>query len=167
VPELLLLRHGKSDWDADYGHDRDRPLAKRGRKAAVAVGKTLTLMRRSPELIVTSPARRARDTAELAAEAGGWDATIGDLETLYGGPPEVVMGALGAVPEDVSRLMVVGHEPVWSELASLLIGGGRLRMVTGAVADVEVPPWDLLRPSCGQLLWMLAPRLLTDGDLEL
>jgi phosphohistidine phosphatase len=127
----------------------------------------LTLMQRSPDLIVTSPALRARATAELAAEAGGWDAAVTDLDALYGAPAEVVTGALTATPSDVERLMVVGHEPVWSELVSLLIGGGRLRMVTGAVAAVEVPPWDLVRPGCGQLLWMLAPRLFTDGGLDL
>jgi len=167
MPHLLMLRHGKSDWDADVAVDRDRPLAGRGRKAARAIGRVLTMMQQVPDLILTSPALRARATAELAAEAGEWDATIEELEALYGAPAEVILATLAATPEDTKRLMIIGHEPVWSELASLLIGGGRLRMVTGAVAAVDVPRWDLIGPAAGQLRWMLAPRLFTDGDLEI
>jgi phosphohistidine phosphatase len=167
MPQLLMLRHGKSDWDADFALDRDRPLAKRGRKAAGAIGRALTRMDQVPDLILTSPALRARSTAELAAEAGGWDVAIEELEALYGASAEVILGALTATPEESRRLMIVGHEPVWSELVSLLIGGGRLRMVTGAVAAVDVPRWDLIGPAAGQLRWMLAPRLFTDGDLEI
>jgi phosphohistidine phosphatase SixA len=63
--------------------------------------------------------------------------------------------------------MAVGHEPTWSHTASLLIGGGSIRVVTGAVAAVEVASWAGLAPGGGRLLWMLVPRLFTDADLDL
>ena len=67
---VLLLRHGKSDWSTAVD-DRERPLAKRGRRAARAIGEFLTRAGEAPDAIVASPARRAADTATLAAAAGG------------------------------------------------------------------------------------------------
>jgi phosphohistidine phosphatase len=167
MPELLLLRHGKSDWDAAFGHDRDRPLSSRGVAAAGTMGRVLTAMRKQPELVLTSPARRARSTAELAAEAGEWTASITDVEELYGAGPGAVFSTIAATEPDVGRLMIVGHEPTWSHAASLLIGGGSVRVVTGAVTAIEVPSWSRVEPGAGLLRWMLTPRLFTDGDFEI
>ena len=57
MPSLLVLRHGKSDWDADYGVDADRPLAERGRRAARTIGRHLAEVGPEPTLALTSPAR--------------------------------------------------------------------------------------------------------------
>ncbi len=167
MPELLLFRHGKSDWNAGFGHDRERPLSTRGRTAASTMGRVLTGMAKQPDLILTSPATRARTTAELAAEAGGWTAPIEKVDEFYGAGPGMVFTKVAATPAEVERLMIVGHEPTWSHTASLLIGGGSVRVVTGAVTAIEVPRWDRVEPGAGLLRWMLAPRLFTDGDLAL
>ena len=69
---LILFRHGKSDWNTDYAADHDRPLAKRGRNAAATMGAMLARIEQVSDRVLTSSAVRARETVELAAEAGGW-----------------------------------------------------------------------------------------------
>jgi len=83
--QLMLLRHGKSDWSADYQLDLDRPLAKRGKKAARAVGMFLDKTGQTPELILQSPARRASQTLAHAIEAGGWSCSCRVMHALYEG----------------------------------------------------------------------------------
>ena len=87
MPELILLRHAKSDWGAGFVTDRDRPLARRGEKAAYAMGRALTLAGKMPDLVISSPAVRAETTARLAAQAGEWPARIDLDERLYGASP--------------------------------------------------------------------------------
>jgi phosphohistidine phosphatase len=167
MPDLLLFRHGKSDWDAPFGFDRERPLAGRGVRAARTMGRVLTLAHEAPDLVLTSPAVRARTTAELAAEAGEWAAPIVEVDAFYGAGAETVIEALRDAAGDAGRVLAVGHEPTWSHTASLLIGGGSIRVVTGAVAAVEITTWAGLAPGCGRLRWMLVPRLFTDAELGL
>ena len=69
---VVLFRHGKSDWDADYNVDHERPLAKRGIKAAKRMGKYLAELDEIPDIVITSTAVRAKTTVELAMKAGAW-----------------------------------------------------------------------------------------------
>ena len=159
---LLIMRHAKSDWGAGVASDRERPLAPRGVKAARRMGKTLARIGEAPDLVLSSPAVRARTTAELAASAGDWSAEIEIVPTFYGGQwSDVVEGVVGASPNG-SRVMVVGHEPTWSELVSVLAGGGRVAMPTGAVACLELNGslWSSLTPGGAELQWLLTPRML-------
>lgn len=162
MPEILLMRHAKSTRDAGVARDRDRPLAPRGEAAARVMGTVLSRIGATPELVMTSPAVRARATAALAAAAGGWDARIEVVDDLYGRGTEAVLDTIAAAPS-VGRMLLVGHEPTWSSVVGALIGGGRHRMVTAAVACVELT--DPSRPSGGHLLWMLIPRSFTDLGL--
>lgn len=165
--ELILLRHAKSDWGASFEDDAARPLNRRGEEAARAMGRVLTLAGRVPDLVITSPARRARATADLATEAGGWPSPIVEDARLYPGAPRQVIEAVRERAEEARRVLAVGHEPAWSQTAALLLGGGSLRMATTAAACVEVPSWDALGPGAGTLAWMLTPRLFTEGRFDL
>jgi phosphohistidine phosphatase len=160
--EVVMLRHGKSDWDAPYGHDAQRPLATRGRNAAAAMGRFLTAAARSPDLVVSSPATRALQTAEIAAESGGWNAPLEIVEALYGGGAEAVLMTLRALPAGIRRPLLVGHEPTWSEAIDVLMGGGDVRMPTAGCAglDVLVPAWSGIGPGACRLRWLFPPRML-------
>ena len=162
---VMLLRHGKSDWASDTGNDRDRQLAKRGRRAARVIGEMLTRTGMVPDVAVTSPAVRATTTLELAVKAGGWDCPVQISEALYGEGPAGVLEEIARQPDDAERLLLVGHEPAWSEMVGLLVGGGQHRFPTGAVAaiDLEVERWADVRPGCGRLQFLVVPRLL-DGE---
>jgi len=162
MPTLLLLRHGKSDWDAPSTADHERPLARRGIKAAKAVGRFLAATSEVPGEVFTSTAVRARKTVELAAEAGGWACPVRLVPELYGATPAAVLALVRAYDGPASTLLLAGHEPTWSELLTLLTGGGRCRFPTAAVAALhfEVETFGEVGPGGGELLWLLPPRLL-------
>ncbi|HJS71801.1 MAG TPA: histidine phosphatase family protein [Acidimicrobiia bacterium] len=155
---LLLMRHAKSDWDADYGTDHDRPLNERGRRSARAMGQLLAEKGLQPDLILSSTALRARSTAMLADEAGRWGSEILLDETLYGGGTGAVIEAAASVP-DVGRLMLVGHQPTWSMLV-LALTGERVDMKTATVAvvDLDIIEWRALPGSRGILDMVYQPR---------
>jgi phosphohistidine phosphatase len=167
VSELILLRHAKSDWAAAFGDDADRPLNGRGREAAGVMGRVLSLAGKAPDLVLASPARRARETVELAGAVGGWAAPIVVDPRLSPGSPGAVIAAVREGAGSAGRVLVVGHEPAFSQTVAVLLGGGRFKMATGTAACLEVPAWEALGPGAATLLWMLAPRLFTDGRFPL
>jgi phosphohistidine phosphatase len=160
---LLLMRHAKSDWDADYGLDHDRPLNERGLRSARLMGRVLADEGLVPDLIISSTAVRARRTAELAIEAGDWEAELVLDRSLYEEGPRAVLEA-GASAPDVSSVMLVGHQPTWSMLVSALTGE-RADMKTAAVAVIELDlnSWAELPGASGTLTRVLGPR---SYDLE-
>jgi phosphohistidine phosphatase len=162
VPALILFRHGKSDWDADTGDDRARPLARRGRKAAVRMGRFLARSEQVPDAAITSPAVRAADTLRLAMEAGGWSCPVRTGAGLYGGGVSGLLGEVQQEPVATGVLLAVGHEPTCSAALSALVGGGEVRFPTAALAriDFDVDRWDSVAPGTGVLAWLVVPRLL-------
>lgn len=171
---VLFFRHGKSDWDADYDEDHDRPLAGRGRKAARRMGRFLMQTKQTPDEVVVSTALRARRTFELAARAGRWPrVTVRHTGRLYEASPDAVLSEIRSGDDGAGVLMVVGHEPAWSETVTWLSSGARgaseaIRMPTGAVArvDFDVEKWAEVGPGNGQLAWLVTPKLLAPVSLK-
>ena len=159
---LLVMRHAKSDWGEAGLADHDRPLAARGVQAARRMGRFVNAVGASPQLVVSSSALRARATAELASEAGGWGCPIVIDSALYASDVETVLGAVAAAAGDASIVLIAGHEPTWSELVSRLIGGGRVRMPTAAVAclDLARGGWSELHAGSCSLRWLVTPKTL-------
>lgn len=163
--QLYLLRHAKSDWSAGTGDDHDRPLNRRGEKAAARIGRWLAALGETPEAILSSTALRARDTVERAMAAGGWRCPVELSRQLYLSSPAAVLGEIQRTEDSVTRLLVAGHQPVWSELAGVLIGegagGARLRFPTAALAriDFETERWREVQPGRGTLCWLVTPNL--------
>lgn len=166
MSELVLFRHAKSDWGAGLS-DAERPLNRRGEQAARTMGRVLARAGRAPDLMLTSPARRARLTADLAVEAGEWACPIVEDGRLCPGSPSLVIESVRHHGGAVERLAVVGHEPALSQTASLLLGGASLHMVTGAAVCLEVGSWPELGPGSATLAWMLTPRLFIEGRFSL
>jgi phosphohistidine phosphatase len=162
VTELIVMRHAKSDWGAAASTDRERPLAPRGVKAARRIGRFLTAVGSAPDLVLSSPAVRARSTVELAAEAGGWTAPVEVVDTFYGGVWSDVAVGVRELAGDAVRVLVAGHEPTWSELVSVLTGGGAVGMPTAAAACIDLGgrSWSGLGPNVGELRWLVTPRML-------
>lgn len=158
---LLLLRHGKSDWNAEYSRDLERPLAPRGVKAAAKVGRFLKAAALRPDRLLCSPAVRARATADLAAEAGEWDCPLEVVPSLYGGSVEEVLAAVHEGGGDADILLLAGHEPTWSRVTEHLTGA-RARVPTACLVaiGVEAGSWKDLGTAPAELQWLLPPRLL-------
>ncbi|MGP1371432.1 MAG: SixA phosphatase family protein [Almyronema sp.] len=159
--QLILFRHGKSDWDADFEGDHQRPVAKRGIKAAKKMGELMAATDQIPDQVITSSAMRAKTTAELAIAAGSWQRDLQVTDALYEADPDQVLQLIQQASDTVTRLMLVGHEPTWSTLASLLIGGGQVCVPTAAMVriDFDVDLWSQSLYGQGQLVWLLPPKL--------
>jgi phosphohistidine phosphatase len=162
---LLLLRHAKA---APHGadDDRDRPLLPVGRDAAALVGRFLGAAGCEPDLVLTSPATRARATADLACEAAGWSCAPREIDALYDVTTRGALDVLRREGGGAATLLLVGHEPAWSDLASRLVGGGAIRLPTGGVVlvELEVESWSETRFGSGALRWMVTPKLLAALD---
>ena len=157
-----MLRHGKSDWGASYDSDHDRPLAPRGRLAARLIGSFLASVGPIPELILSSSATRARNTAEIAKESGHWPGEIITMSQLYGAGPASVIELIRQQEDSIETLMLVGHNPTWESLAHHLIGGGDLRFPTAALAQIKMhgTDWNQIDFGQGTLSWLVTPKLL-------
>ncbi len=118
---LLLIRHAKSSWKDAGRPDFDRPLNKRGKRDAPEMGRRLRERGRVPDLILSSPARRARKTAgKIAREMGYPRGAIRFEESLYGGGAAGVLSAIRRQDDSFQSLAVVGHNPALTELANRL-----------------------------------------------
>lgn len=163
---ILLLRHAKSDRDNLVLADYERPLAKRGLKDAPRMGAVLSSFELVPDRILASPAQRAKETAELAAEACGYKKAIEWHEAFYGGNAEDLIAALQRLPNSVEQVLLVGHNPTMEETVSALITGDEgqpiITMPTAGLAclQVDIGDWAELEPGEGVLQWFLIPRLV-------
>ncbi|OOY98947.1 SixA phosphatase family protein [Solemya velum gill symbiont] len=160
--QLILFRHAKSDWASGAADDFHRPLAAKGKKAAKHMGKLLATMGQAPDFILTSSAVRTHETQRLASVSGHWGAPIGVTDDLYETSPAAVLEIIRQMPGQYRRVMLVGHEPCWSELTSLLIGGGEVRFPTAAMVriDFDARHWSQISQGSGELNWFLPPKHL-------
>ncbi len=154
---LLLLRHAKSSWKHPELHDHDRPLNKRGLKEAPKVGAYLKDHDLVPDLILSSTARRAQDTAQAVHEASGFSGDIDLYQDLYLSDTACYLDILCRLPDDANRVLVVGHNPDLEELLTLLTDANE-PMATASLAQVDLPisSWQELNEATDgrlQLLW--------------
>lgn len=116
--QLLLMRHAKSSWDNANMSDHDRPLAPRGKKAAPEMAEWLVKNQYVPELIRSSTACRALETAELVISYLPSEIPLEVFGGLYHAPPETLKLAASQVDASISRVMIVAHNPGMYELLS-------------------------------------------------
>jgi phosphohistidine phosphatase len=161
MKSVLLFRHGKSDWSADFETDFDRPLAGRGRKASKRMGSFLGVRDRYPEVVYCSPAVRAKRTLEIAVEAGEWKTTIRYDDRLYGAEAETVLDIVRHSDGAGEKIMVVGHEPTMSACVELFTGAV-VRFPTAAICriDFDMDEWREVGPGEGEIIWHIPPRVL-------
>jgi len=165
VTTLYLLRHAKSDWAATYGADHDRPLNERGVKAAAKIGRFLAGLGQVPERIVTSSALRALTTARLAAAAGDWTTQIEVDPSLYGTDAHSVLSVVRSQPLGLESLLLVGHQPTWSDLAGRLVGDARVAMPTAGLVRIDFySDWRGVEFGGGELVWLVRPKILLEVD---
>ncbi len=139
---VILLRHAKSSWADGDLEDHERPLNKRGRSAAPKMGRQLLEAELTPDLVIPSTALRARQTADLVAEASGYEGDVAPVEDLYLAAPSVYLEELARLPEAVQLPLLVGHNPGIGELVGWLTGQ-EVSMPTAALAviDLEGDSW--------------------------
>lgn len=166
VRRLYLLRHAKSDWGDTSLPDFDRPLAPRGRKACKRLATYVESEGVAPELVLCSPALRARQTLERVARALGEPEVVFD-DSLYMASGERLAARIADVAPTVASVMLVAHNPGISQLLRMLHGGGLdapADVPTGALATLAFPgaDWRALAPGACGLEALVLPRELPD-----
>jgi phosphohistidine phosphatase len=124
MQRLILFRHAKTEARAPRGEDIDRALVERGRVDSQRMGTILAQAGMAPDLVLVSPAVRARETWTLAAPAFP-PARVEIRDGLYDATPEEVAGVLNEGVASAVTVMVVGHNPSLHELAISLLEDGR------------------------------------------
>ena len=166
---ILLLRHAKSAWGQPGLDDHERPLNKRGERAAEAMAEHIVHNAPRPDLILCSTAVRTRQTlAPLVHRLTNPAPPIALEKGLYLASEAALLVRLRQVPEDVRTVLLIGHNEGIGELAAALAGSGdpaaldglHEKFPTGALATLEVPdgPWRDLAPGAAELEMFVRPR---------
>lgn len=173
LKRLHLLRHAKSSWDSPDLDDHDRPLAERGRRAAPLMADHLIARGLRPDLVLCSTATRARQTFDALAPALDGVPVLYE-RTVYVFQGRALIDRLKALPEDVSEVLVVGHNPALEEtavhLADAKASGHLLDLLhekypTGAYAALETEAkWKALDANCATLVAFIRPKDLKPRD---
>jgi phosphohistidine phosphatase SixA/CYTH domain-containing protein len=166
VKRILLARHAQARSAAPGESDHDRTLSEQGEQSARRLGSFLSQVGEAPQRILASSAERARSTARLAAEAGGWSCPVETTRQLYSSSPDSVHDQVIQQDDEADRLLVVGHEPTCSELASRFLGGGHLALAPATLVclDFGASRWSQVALGSGSLAWMLPMRLLQRAE---
>ena len=135
---LYVLRHAKSDWNDAQLTDFERPLNERGLNAARKMGAFSRERGIAPDLIVSSPARRALETAQLVKEAAGFGAEIRFEPRIYEAALGDLIEIVSGIENDCEKLLIVGHNPGFEQLVGSLTGDFQ-PMPTAALAEIELP----------------------------
>jgi phosphohistidine phosphatase len=161
MKRLVLFRHAKSSWKDGSLRDIDRPLNKRGRNDAPEMGRRLIKGGVKPDLIVSSPARRAYATAaHLARECGLPENEIRVIDALYDAYPLKLLEVIHGFEITHDQVVMVAHNPETTVLANLL---GRLRIenipTCGVVVlDFAEDSWARIDEGKGSLVFFNYPR---------
>jgi phosphohistidine phosphatase len=163
---LLVLRHAKSSWDDARLADFDRPLNKRGLRAAPFMGGLMAAQGLVPGLILSSPAKRASDTAELVREAGGFKAPIRYEDQIYEASPHTLRKVAAAISDSPDTLLMVGHNPGMEGFVRMLCGKPvRMPTATLAVVELDINDWPEIDLGKGILRDLIKPKeVMKDSD---
>jgi phosphohistidine phosphatase len=161
--EIYLLRHGIAVERTVGGKDRERTLTPKGRRKIEGIAKCLYELGISFDSILSSPFVRARQTAEMMASGlkhKGEVQYTGNL--LPGGDPKALLKELKDSPVKAESLLLVGHEPDLSKIASYLLSGNtdlRLELKKGGLCKLDV---ESLTGASATLVWLVPPKLWED-----
>jgi len=161
---LLLLRHAKSNWNDAGLQDFDRPLNGRGRKDAETIGRFIRKQRVVPDLLLSSPALRARETIETIMKTAKLQSELRFDQRIYEAGPLRLLEVVSQIEDDRSMVLLVGHNPGMEELLQLLTGGTE-HMATGTLAkiDFKAASWSKVLEEKGSLDWIVKPKELAEA----
>lgn len=153
MKRLALFRHAKTERDSESGRDFDRRLTERGRSDAGRMGKEIR--GQAFDLVLSSPAARAAETAEIAGLEPRFD------QRIYNASAGELLAMVQGCDDSLSSVMLIGHNPGFEQLASRLTGQN-VELPTGSVAEMELPieSWRDAGNSVARLVRLLQPKEL-------
>jgi len=158
---LILLRHGKAEAHGHPGGDGARALVEKGRNQSASAAAVLARAGFLPEIVISSPVLRARETAEIFCREASMPGPLMQPWLACGMDPETALAELAGF-RDFLRVAIVGHEPDFSRLIAWLLGitDGAVEMKKGGIACIEIQP-----PSRGgYLLFLTNHRLVASSS---
>ncbi|WP_411036495.1 SixA phosphatase family protein [Shinella sp. BYT-45] len=168
MKRLFLLRHAKSAWP-DGVEDHDRPLADRGRRDAPRMGAHMAEAGLQPDFALVSSARRTQETWALVAPELE-PCPCRTVSAIYEAEPEAILAAIRDAPQGSGRLLVIGHNPGFEDLARLLAPAGETDAISRlrtkyptaglAVIALAIGRWSEAAPGTGRLEAFITPRTL-------
>jgi len=158
---LLLLRHAKSSREDSSLADFDRPLNDRGKDDAKLMGRYLRSQNPVAEAVISSPARRARQTTELLLKAANVSVVPSFDDRIYEADLQRLLTVVSEIDPSHNLVLLVGHNPGFEELAESLTGQyARLPTAALAKVDLSIDQWRDARPRAGKLGTLITPKEL-------
>ena len=153
---LYLLRHAKADNTLP---DLERDLTSRGRRQAQEIGRWMAEKGIRPDLILSSPAKRAKETAHLCSKQAGYQGKIHLEDDLYEADMDKYLDIIADLKNKYDSVLIVGHNPHISAAVTILTGE-HLNMSTGMLACIEIrdDKWNSVKNAKVSLKWVQAPE---------
>ncbi|HEX9013214.1 MAG TPA: histidine phosphatase family protein [Anaerolineaceae bacterium] len=161
---LLIMRHAKSSWKDKDLKDRKRPLSKRGKRNAPQMGELIKEKELVPQMIISSDTIRSHQTEELFAQTSGFSGEVKYMDKLYMAEADEYLDALKDIPDEMERVMIIGHNPGLESLLPLLTKRVE-SLPTAAVAHLVLPieHWkDINKHTKAELVDLWRPKELGD-----
>ena len=152
---LTIVRHAKSSWKDTSLRDRERPLNKRGKRDAPEMGRRIHEAGIRPSLILSSPAVRAWKTAKAIADAINYPREfLQKEEALYLASVDRILDVIVAQDNNFNNLLIVGHNPGFTEFANFLVRGLTHNLPTAGVVSVDIDQddWSLYERPAAKLM---------------
>ena len=158
---LLLLRHGKSSWDDPNLDDFDRPLNDRGVDDSEMMAKYAKKKKVKPDLVLSSPATRAKHTTEVFVAAARLKNSPVYDERLYEASSRRLLSIISGIDDENKTILLVGHNPGLEDLCERLTGDTR-KVPTAALIriDLDIDKWSAPKGGNGKLAWRATPKKL-------
>jgi phosphohistidine phosphatase len=161
IKTLFLLRHAKASPAVADMTDFDRSLHDEGKKAAELIGQLLSSRGVTLDLILSSPAIRARETIELVMKSAGLEPELRYDQRIYEAGPVQLLEIISEIEDDRHPVMMVGHNPSLEELLQALTGQAQ-HLSAGAMAKIvfDTNTWGRIQETKGRLDWVIQPKEL-------
>jgi phosphohistidine phosphatase len=165
MKNLLVLRHAKSSWENTELSDFDRPLNKRGLESIQMIGQEMYGLNLDIDFVLSSPAKRAKQTAILAKESGGISCEIQYEDGIYEASVMKLMHIVSEINYKFDSVLLVGHNPGFEELIRVLTGKIQV-MPTATLAKInlDIESWSKIAANCGTLDFAITPKELKKQD---
>lgn len=157
--QLLLVRHGKSDWGNTDLSDFDRPLNKRGKENAPEMAERLINRGLKIDQIVSSPAKRAKSTAKYFADAYNID-HIQFEESIYEANTSALLKVVNGLDDDAENVVMFGHNPGFTDFANELCNAHIYNIPTAGMVLISFPfdSWRMVSKGTGELIFFDYPK---------
>ncbi|MEJ7710239.1 MAG: histidine phosphatase family protein [Pyrinomonadaceae bacterium] len=162
---LFLMRHAKSSWQNDLLDDFDRPLNKRGLKAAPFIGRYMRGNNMVPDAIISSPAMRAKQTAEMVRHSGEFLPVIIFDQRIYEATAPTLLEIASGLDPQAEKALMIGHNPGIEDFLYHLTGERRvISTACLSVINLNIDAWsDILRARAA-LVALIKPKEHMDDE---